>query len=59
MIQSGGGKWTIPAIKGPAPTSAAKPGGSSGAGAAANKHANTPSGGKDIASALNSKNKQH
>jgi len=55
-IQKGGGKWAMPAIKGPAPTSPAKSGKSSSV-SGASKHATTPCSGKEMASALSSRNK--
>jgi len=55
-IQKGGGKWAMPAIKGPAPTSPAKSGKSSSV-SGASKHAATPCSGKEMASALSSRNK--
>lgn len=57
MVSKGGGKWSMPAIKGPAPTSAAKPGGSASTGGANSKHSVSPGPGKEIASALNARNK--
>jgi len=45
------GKWSIPPMHKP-DSDKPKAGGSSGQGGKANKHANTPSGGKDIVSSF-------